>query len=90
MTPETRGNIFRVMDGVTKPEMLHLMHQVSNFVRRDEILVWLLRNSMRGEPLLNWFKFEWKHSVFELVKYILGNIDKQKKLKILHGVDYQA
>jgi hypothetical protein len=89
MTPETRTMVFRVIDGLTSETMLHLMHQVCNFTRRDEILQWLLRNSLVGDPLLNWFKHEFGFRVFPMAKYILTTIDKTKKDKILYGIDWR-
>lgn len=89
MTPITRGMVFRVMDGVTTDAMLHLMHQLCNFTRRDELLDWLLSNGMSGEKLLHWFRFEFQHKVFPLVKYVLTTIDRTKKEKIIYGIDWK-
>lgn len=89
MNTETRQMVFRAMDGLTSDPMLHLIHQICNWTRRDEILQWLIRNSLVGEPLLNWFRHEFGFKVFPMCKYILTTIDKTKKEKILYGIDWR-
>lgn len=88
MSDRTRLMIFRVMDGVQTPEMLHIMHGLYNFKRCDEMLLWLINNCFRGYPLVNWFRHDWQRSIFEMGKYILSSIDRTKKDRIIHRVDW--
>lgn len=90
MTDRTRLLIFKTMDDVQTPEMLHLMQALYNFTSCDEIFRWLLANGLKGYPLLHWFKNEFKHSAFELAKYTIGKINQEPKNKIIYGQDWKG
>ena len=88
LTDQTRVLIFRTMDGVQSSEMLHLMSQVYNFTRCDDILRWLISNKITGYRLLSWFREDCHKSVLEMGSYILSMIKKQSKAPVLYGVDW--
>jgi hypothetical protein len=76
------------MDDVKSGEMLHVVHGIYNFRKADLVFEWLVKNHFTGSILLRWFKTTWNNSVFELVKFVLGKIEKEIKTEVLYGKDW--
>lgn len=87
MSEHTRRLIFKVMNGDTS--VLPILHLIYNYVRCDEILTWCLRNGITDRRLANTLHFEFQNSHQNMVKYILGKIEREPKAKILYGIDWK-
>lgn len=64
---------------------LPLLHELSRYVRCDEICAWLVKNKITGKTFLECIMIEHKKSVLSLVKSVLKRIDKDVTLRPIMG-----
>jgi cell division protein FtsB len=79
-----------------EPIVLHLMAQIRNFNRGDEVLIWFMKNHIRGKNFINFFKEqsndEKNMGVILGVQKVLSSIDREnlfekQKVKKLYSKD---
>lgn len=87
MSETTRKLVFSVMG--QEPHTLPILHMIYMYTRCDDILSWLWRNSITGQRLIDFLRFEHNNSPQSMAKYVLGRIEHTKKDKILYGIDFK-
>lgn len=87
LSPKTKELMHSVMDG--NLAVVPILHQLSHYRDVDKFLVWLNRNNIKGQNLIEFLKFEHQNSVMGMVKFIVKSHNKNRDLKpIVIGRDW--
>jgi hypothetical protein len=80
MTPFTRDLILKVMDGDIR--LGRLMWVFANHKRCDEMLIWCLKNNLKGKELFEWADSVWgfKFSL-PVLQFISKKLDRDLEVK---------
>lgn len=71
-------------------EVLPIAHFIYvNYVQRDEILLWLLKNNIKGKKLIDWIKFKFDNSPLSAINFILARINHDKDYRTKLGRDFK-
>lgn len=82
-----RELLFRVWDG--EPETLEPLMHLYNFVRREEILEWLIRHHFTGKQFVQWVKIGMGGSPLKCASFVISKLEREKKMRdLLFGKDY--
>lgn len=84
LNDETKNLMLRVTDD--NSSLIPIMHQISHYRYRNNILRWLIHNRIIGNNLLEWLKIDHDNSVMGMVRFIIksNNKDKEFKTIIMH------
>lgn len=90
MTHERRELMLLCMDSEREnPQMHYALHMCSQFYRCNDMIVWLIRNRLTGKNLLEWIRFEHGGSNFQMAKYVLTKVKREKLLQpVIAGQDF--
>lgn len=87
----TRQKILRVWDGhgdinaILTP--LHFVYLHMQHAKLHYSLDWLIRNNLRGQQFIDFFKEKCKESNLEFQRFLLSKIEKENKLHLIAGKD---
>lgn len=84
MSEKRRKLTIEVFDGC--PQVLPLLHEIHQFVRADDILLWLIRNKIKGSRFFEFYS-QFEFSKIRFGKYVLTQIEHSKKLNLIAGKD---
>jgi len=74
---KTRDLMRRVADG--NPNNFMFMYSMVDFRRRDDMLVWLIKNNITGLNLQSWLDTLHKRTILGPLEEILSNLEREDK-----------
>lgn len=74
--------MMKVIDGVEDVFVPRYLFWVDSFIRCDLILVWLIQNRKVGKEFKSFVENEFKGSAFQMSKWVLAQIDKNKEAPV--------
>ena len=67
------------------PRVIPIAHGISRYKNQLDISIWLIRNKITGEILLDFLKVNFENSIMSMVKFIIMKINKDNQIKPIYA-----